>query len=280
MTVKKIKYTVDKLSSVLMRQFEFNGIKITLSYAARAKHSKNWIIAPHYHPWFEFNYVTKGSVYTTIDKNEFLVSPGMSYLIPPGVVHSHRNNKTGDDGICIRFSVEDTGKNTLCKDALNALKTPFPFPFNSKMDKLNLNGSLCTIQAEFVSWLMHMADLHINTEIIAETNQKNILSHQVTLYLEEYHNTKIKVQDIANAVNLSYRTLSRNFKSETGMTIFDKLTEIRISKAKYLLLTTKMPIYDIATAVGYENEFYFSKKFKQQENISPHKYRTNSYGGN
>lgn len=275
MTTEKLKNTVNKLSAVLLREFEFNGIKISVNYAARAKHGKNWIIAPHCHPWFEFNYVSKGSVYTTIDGREFLVCGGMSYIIPPGIVHSHRNNNTGDDGICIRFSLDSAHADRICKDALSAIAAPHPCAFNSHIDRLNLSGDVCGIQAEFVSWIMHTANTWITPDKSAGINSKNILSHQVILYLEEYHNTKIKVGDIANAVNMSYRSLSRKFMAETGMTISDKITEIRIRRAKYLLLATKMPLYDIAAEVGYENEFYFSKKFKQAEKISPAVYRRN-----
>ncbi len=38
-----------------------------------------------------------------------------------------------------------------------------------------------------------------------------------------------------------------------------------------------MTVYDIAAAVGYENEFYFGRKFKQKEHVSPLKYRKNVY---
>ena len=75
-------------------------------------------------------------------------------------------------------------------------------------------------------------------------------------------------------MNTSYRTLSRKFTAETGMSISDKLTEIRLEKAKELLISTKLSMYDIASLSGYENEFYFSRIFKQKEKISPKAYRS------
>ncbi len=81
------------------------------------------------------------------------------------------------------------------------------------------------------------------------------------------------VQDIASAMNTSYRTLIRRFRAETGMSISDKLTEIRLDRAKQLLISTKLPIYEIAAQCGYENEYYFSGIFKKKLHCPPGVYR-------
>ena len=97
---------------------------------------------------------------------------------------------------------------------------------------------------------------------------------QVILYLEEYFQEKIKMEELANAMNTSYRTLSRRFKAETGRTISGQLTKIRLNHAKKLLSGTKLPLYEIAARCGYENEFYFSKIFKEHCQIPPSQYRS------
>ena len=251
-----------------MKPFEFNGVRFKVNYVNRAKHSKSWIIKEHFHPWYEFNYISKGSAYTNIDGNEFLVEAGQSYMIPPGVPHSHRHNNTGDDGICIRFSVEEKNSSDISK----VLAIPQYCAFNSEIEKLVLTGNLYSTQAEFAAWLLRMCD---NRDEIKENivTSQNAIASQVILYLNEYYNEHIRVEDISNALNISYRTLSRKFKSETGNTILDTLTQIRLKKAKQLLLSTKLSMYDIAIQAGYENEFYFSKTFKKHEKMSPSVYR-------
>lgn len=49
------------------------------------------------------------------------------------------------------------------------------------------------------------------------------------------------------------------------MSISEKLTGIKLGNTKKLLISTDKPIYKIAAECGYENEFYFSKAFKQKE---------------
>ena len=269
MNLKKIRFISEKLGTILIEPFEFNNMSVTLNYAARAKHAKNWIIPPHYHPWFEFNYVSKGSLYTTVNDKEFLINAGDSYIIPPGITHSHRHNNTGDDGLCIRFSLSADEDNPILKTLL----IPRAKPFISDIDKINLQGGIYSIQTAFLSWLTHLYEINTN-DVPPAAAVQNTFAAQVTLYLKEYFRTKIKTEDIANALNTSYRTLARKFSSETGTTVSETLSKIRLDHAKKLLISTDLPIYTIAVESGFENEFYFSKCFKQKENISPSAYRT------
>lgn len=268
MTTKKLKEIENRLRMILCLPYDFCGMKIRLNYAERAKHPKNWKVDTHYHPWFEFNYVSSGSVYTTINNREFLICAGQSYIIPPGVPHSHRHNGTGDDGICIRFGIDDGNGGEIVK----VLSRPHTAPFYSGIEKIGLNGGIYALKAEFAAFLMHIFDKLGDSSDELPTPH-NSFSAQIILYLEEYYSQKINTADIAKALNTSYRTLARNFKAETGMTISRKLAEIRLEKAKQLLLSTTLSIHDIALKTGYENEFYFSKVFKEFANVSPKLYR-------
>lgn len=269
MNLKKIRFISEKLGTILMKPFEFNGLNVTVNYAARAKHAKNWLIAPHYHPWFEFNYVSKGSLYTTINEKEFLINAGDSYIIPPGITHSHRHNDTGDDGLCIRFSLGADEDNPI----LNTLLTAHAKPFISDIDKINMQGGIYGTETGFLSWLMHLYEIN-SRDITPAAPVQNTFAAQVTLYLKEYFRDKIKSEDIANAMNTSYRTLARKFAAETGTTVSDTLLKIRLDNAKKLLISTDLPIYKIAVESGFENEFYFSRIFKRKGNITPSGYRS------
>ena len=268
MNLKRMLSITENFGRILMQEFEFNGMKIRLNYAARAKHAKNWVLPPHYHPWFEFNYLSKGSLYTTINGAEFYITAGDSYIIPPGVTHSHRGSGIGDDGLCIRFSLTSASGNQIVK----ALSEPYAAPFNSGIEKVNAEGGIYSVQAKFLLWVMQLYDTLSGREP-AVSVPPSTFSAQVIMYMNEYFAEKISVNDIANAMNTSYRTLARKFNEETGMSVSEKLTEIRLGNAKKMLISTDKPIYKIAAECGYENEFYFSKAFKQREKITPSRYR-------
>ncbi|ARK31225.1 response regulator transcription factor [Halalkalibacter krulwichiae] len=95
--------------------------------------------------------------------------------------------------------------------------------------------------------------------------------------IEEYirlnYQKDIKLQDIAERFYLSREYISRKFKQEYHATITDYMTRIRIEKAKELLENPFLKIYEIAIAVGYQNDKYFIKVFKKIEGITPKDYR-------
>ena len=270
MTLKRIRQMVSELQVLLFSTFAFNGMEIEINYISRARHSKRWIVEEHQHPWYEFNFVSQGSVYTTLAGNEFLVKAGESYLIPPGVSHSHRHNQTGDDGICIRFSLKEISEDA--REILSVLKPAYSQPLRIDLDPLQSEGGLYHKRAAFTLWLMGIYESLTDSPPVQQ-EQQGSLAAQVDLYLQEYFRRKIQVTQIATALNTSYRTLARNYKQETGHTIQQQLTAVRLQNAKYLLTNTSLPMYNIAVDSGYENEYYFSKIFKEQESISPSKYR-------
>lgn len=91
--------------------------------------------------------------------------------------------------------------------------------------------------------------------------------------MSEYYANEIHVMELANLVNVSYRSLARSFKQATGMTIIKKLNDIRIHEAQKLLRNTEKPIRQIAVEVGFENEYYFSRIFSHRTCITPSEFR-------
>ena len=253
-----------------MKPIEFCGVRMEINYVSRARHSKDWVIQPHYHPWFEFNYVIDGSVFTKIDDKEFLVEGGQAYLITPGMSHSHRHNGTGDDGICIRFSLEPVNKEG--EEVIRILSKPRYGTFESMLGEMPPARGLESATAGFCWWIMDLYE-RWQTETPKEMPAGDTVVAQIILYLNEYKHEKIRMEDLSNALNISYRTLARRFRDETGETISERLTKIRLESAKQLLADSNMTLYDIAEAVGYENEFYFSNSFKKHYGMSPSAYR-------
>lgn len=63
------------------------------------------------------------------------------------------------------------------------------------------------------------------------------------------------------------------FRKRTGVKYVSYLNSIRIEQAKKLLETTDRKLYQIAKAVGYENNKYFFRVFKKAEGVTPEQYR-------
>lgn len=87
------------------------------------------------------------------------------------------------------------------------------------------------------------------------------------------HDPTLSLQDVADHVGLSASYFSSIFSHEVGETLVEYITKLRIERAKELLRTTDMYLYEIAEAVGYNDPHYFSTAFKRVTGHSPSHYR-------
>ena len=92
-------------------------------------------------------------------------------------------------------------------------------------------------------------------------------------YLERNIARKITLADIADAVGLSPSRLAHLFREQTGQTPQQYLEGIRMQRASELLRRTGFSIKQIADAVGYDSQFYFSQRFKVRTKHSPSTFR-------
>jgi len=88
-------------------------------------------------------------------------------------------------------------------------------------------------------------------------------------YIDENYHNPLSLEEVANYVYLSPYYFSHMFKKEVGMTFVEYLTEKRIRKAQQLLMTTDLPISDIAMSVGYPDPNYFGKVYKNITGMAP-----------
>lgn len=105
-------------------------------------------------------------------------------------------------------------------------------------------------------------------------NQNQCYIKKAIKYIDKHYKDDITIKDVAQAVYLTPNYFANLFKEETGKTIISYLTEVRIEKAKQLLKTTQLKIYEIAAAVGYQDSKYFGQVFKKQIGITPNDYRS------
>ncbi|WP_209445844.1 helix-turn-helix domain-containing protein [Paenibacillus etheri] len=88
------------------------------------------------------------------------------------------------------------------------------------------------------------------------------------------YNQHADLNTLANMVFLTPSYLSKLFKQETGLTLTDYITEIRLRKAKHLLKNVPdLKIHEIGSEVGYGDPAYFNKLFKHVVGVTPNEYK-------
>ncbi|MDP3939741.1 MAG: AraC family transcriptional regulator [Deltaproteobacteria bacterium] len=83
----------------------------------------------------------------------------------------------------------------------------------------------------------------------------------------------MRAEALAERMNLSLRHFTRLFRERTGKSYTDYVTDIRIQRAKQLLVSTDQKLIEIAQAIGYRSLSQFNLIFKRSTSLSPNQYR-------
>ncbi|GAM16280.1 response regulator transcription factor [Mesobacillus selenatarsenatis] len=93
------------------------------------------------------------------------------------------------------------------------------------------------------------------------------------IYIDQNLKEEITLKDVAAQVHLNPSYFSVLFKEQVDLNFSEYVTRRRIQRAKELVLSTTLPINEIAEDVGYKTSKYFIKIFKEIEGMTPSAYR-------
>lgn len=94
-------------------------------------------------------------------------------------------------------------------------------------------------------------------------------------YIANHYNENLTIEQLARMAEVSPKYYVDLFKKTYGKSAIDYVTEMRVNYAKQLMMQSDTRLRDIAHQVGYNDEFYFSRKFKQEVGVSPTVYMMN-----
>ena len=126
----------------------------------------------------------------------------------------------------------------------------------------SLNRWIGAILHKFISFVFDLNDI----------KHQNVI-FKTTAYIKEHLTDKLTLDQAAEQVYLSKSYFCRIIKDELGCTFTEYVNRLRIERSKTLLRSTGMPIAEIACAVGFDDQSYFTRIFKKQTGIAPGKYR-------
>ena len=107
----------------------------------------------------------------------------------------------------------------------------------------------------------------------SKTQEENPLITKVCNYLDQHLQEDISLEQMANIINVSPFYLSKLFKEEKGITFINFISDKRLEKARDLLEHSDLSIKEITSEIGYNDQNYFSRIFKNKYGLSPKEYR-------
>lgn len=95
------------------------------------------------------------------------------------------------------------------------------------------------------------------------------LIHEVKIYIEENPASTKSIVELAHMVGINQNKLKRGFKELFNNTVFGFITDVRMEKAKHLLLEKEMFVNEVADLVGYKHPQHFTAAFKRKYGFLP-----------
>ncbi len=122
-------------------------------------------------------------------------------------------------------------------------------------------------------WLSAIVHKYISCVFDFKHIKHRDIVYKVSEYVKTNFQGKLTLDEVAEHVYLSRSHLSRILKEELGCTFTEYVNRLRIDRSKIYLMDARRSIADIAVAVGFDDQSYFTRVFKKATGVSPGKFR-------
>ena len=252
----------------------------------------------HRHNFIEVLYVCEGHLTNIIDGRE--VTVGKGELLFLNQFTTHEILPAGINDIAINFMVlpeffdvaySMAGKNNVLADFLvNMLRQDDErgeYLYFKVADVLQIQNLLENMIYSLVTGqgdqdrinqttmgliFLYLLDSVQYVEMRVPNQYENLVSMTVLDYIEQKYRTAT-LTELCGMLHLPMHLLSRMIKKNTGYNFKELLQRKRLGKAAELMCDTNLPVNDIIAAVGYENNSYFHRVFKERYHMTPRAFR-------
>ena len=243
----------------------------------------------HYHDEYEMLYIASGRASLTIMGKLYEVGAGSAVFISryeDHIVVGHGDFSCYNVLIFAETIDEIIGDKTLCSIFKNRGGS-FSHVYDMSNQSELFEGLFKKMVDEFRKgrlYATNMISLYLH-EMLIETMRRypsafqsvfSPIDEEIAMIQEMIDvncTNEIRIAEIAEKYYVSQQHLCRVFKKRTGYSPKQYLTNMRISKAKSMLVNTNMRIHDVAYMSGFGDESNFIRRFTKYAGISPSKYR-------
>lgn len=247
-------------------------------------HSFNWdngrILNGYY-----LIFISKGEgFFETARTKATTITAGTCFFLFPGVWHRYKPNlKTGWEEYWIGFNGYYAEE--LMKKGFFNPDTPF-IDAGMNRELLNLfHGILDKVRNSYNGYPQIIAGMAL--QVLGMMNSISLYHEQendpvarliskAKFLLQESLEQQVDMEQLVKELPMSYSNFRKAFRKYTGESPYQYHLNLRLNKAKDLLLSTTLNINEVAYQTGFDSVFYFSKLFKKKNGVAPKFYRSDN----
>lgn len=254
-----------------------------------SKHNRFAAYPEHSHEFLEFNYQLSGRSTQIINGEKFTLTQGDLLLMDTGSMHSIEY--LGEDDILLNVLLSDkmisldwlremyTTDSILYKILLttNSIEDKVPnFLIFREQNNEHLQKIILQMVREYI-FPQPFSNKIISSYLpilLFELSRRYPINYELThssetdpfiqiLEIIDTEYASVSLSEVSERLNYNKNYLSNLIKEKSGSTFTELLNEKKLMKAQLLIQSTEMPINMIASEVGYSNNTYFYKKYKE-----------------
>lgn len=247
-------------------------------YETGWEHKKaNSTYGPNIRDYYIMHLVTKGKGRLIIDKKVYEVEEGDCFIVPPNIMTSYTADAVdpfsyywiGFGGIDALGLLTKAG--FLSKDTYVIHPVHYDNILKRLINVTNVNSMDGTAEYVLIGELyLIFADM---IKVSVKNNNEALYMEEAIRFVRDNYQKFITVSDIADYLGIDRTYLFRLFKKEINISPIDYLINLRIEKAKLMLINTNKPVKEIAQLIGYSSYTSFVRAFKNKCKILPNEYR-------
>lgn len=251
---------------------QINRIRLNLIYFGSSIIDNEWtgrIVSPDCSRLY---CVIRGTAYITMNGARTHLIPGKWYLLPAGCSFDFECVDEMDQ-ISFHLKLCDISENDLlasCNDIVCFEAPSMDYEFLKHCSKsTNLIDGLKLRQIIY-ELLLGIIQKH-NINIYRENYSPCVFS--AINYIKQNLNMNLSITEIAEKAFVSKSTLTKHFRKELGVSVNEYITGRVLAEAEVMLITTNKTLLEISEKLGFSDQFYFSRRFKESFGIAPREYR-------
>ncbi len=232
---------------------------------------------------YQLLYITKGQgTFASDDTSGRSVGKGNLIVLFPGQWHTyHPDAETGWDEYYIGFEgavIDRLVKNGFLGKENQVLEIGINEELVMLFSRaLEIADEDRTASQQYLAGiLLHMVGLVLSVSKNNIFKQDNIAGkmEQAKIMMNEHIDGEVDPEELADKLNISYSWFRKAFKDYTGYAPAKYFQELKLRKAKQLLVTTPYSVKEICFMLGYASTEHFSNLFKKNTGLTPLKYRS------
>ncbi|CAG7638399.1 HTH-type transcriptional activator Btr [Paenibacillus solanacearum] len=248
------------------------------------KGGPGWKMTPRYTDSRVLIVLASGQGHLSIGKQTYRLRQDVIYICPPGETFGmEAESPEGLDLFLLAYEMYRI--NHPNREAVRLAEGGGLFPERGEMPVPSSIGPAAVCRTIHQLWtsaecleryrgqLLFLELLYSATKysgMAAEDSQSAV--ERAKAYMKAHYQHNLSIEQLAGLAGLSPKYFVDLFKKVHGVSALDYLTGLRMEQAKQLMAGSGMRLKDIAHQVGYNDEYYFSRKFKKETGVSPTAY--------